>query len=57
MLAPTFTSADELVDIMNNLTPQMYQDRLEAVKENYETALKYLEQDDNLYEDLKRFGL
>ena len=35
----------------------MYQDRLEAVKVNYKKAINYLEQDDNLYEDLKSFGL
>tara|TARA_R110000824_G_scaffold389160_1_gene585110 strand:+ start:3277 stop:4146 length:870 start_codon:yes stop_codon:yes gene_type:complete len=53
----TFTTGEELVDILNNLSPQMYKDRLSAVKANYEKALNYLEQDDNLYEDLKRFGL
>ena len=53
----TFTNGQELIDILNSLTPKMYEDRLDAVKANYEKALKYLEQDDNLYEDLKKFGL
>ena len=53
----TFTDGQELIDILNSLTPKMYEDRLDAVKANYKKALKYLEQDDNLYEDLKRFGL
>ena len=53
----TFTTGEELADILNNLTPQMYKDRIQAVKANYEKALSYLEQDDNLYEEIKRFGL
>ena len=32
-------------------------DRLEAVKSNYQKALSYLEQDDNIYEELIQFGL
>tara|TARA_R110000824_G_scaffold9783_4_gene43262 strand:+ start:1174 stop:2043 length:870 start_codon:yes stop_codon:yes gene_type:complete len=53
----TFTTGEDLVDILNNLTPQMYEDRLGAVKSNHQKALSYLEQDDNIYEDILKYGL
>ena len=36
----TFDNEDELVDILNNLTPEDYYSRLEYINENYENALK-----------------
>lgn len=36
----TFNTEDELVDILNNLTPEDYYSRLEYINENYENALK-----------------
>ena len=43
-----FNSGPELLELINNLTPQDYYDRLEYIKENFEIAKKYKSVDDVL---------
>ena len=45
----TFDTKDELIDIINKLTPEFYQDNLEAIKENYDIAQKMWLDNDRLF--------
>lgn len=45
----TFDTEQELVDILSNLTPEMYQEKFHAVKENLQRALEVWENNDILY--------
>jgi len=47
-----FNSPSELLNILDNLSEQIYYDRLEYVKENYELAKKYVSMDDTFAANL-----
>jgi len=47
-----FNSPSELLNILDNLSEQIYYDRLEYVKENYELAKKYVSMDDTFSTNL-----
>lgn len=45
-----FNSIDEVPDIMSSLTPELYNSKLAAVRENYDLANQYLVAEDYMYE-------
>ncbi len=47
-----FTDPDQILDTYNSLTESLYEDRLEAVKENFELAKKYINPEDTIYRHL-----
>ena len=47
-----FNSASELITILDNLTPELYNEKIEYVKENYELAKKYVSMDDTFATNL-----
>jgi hypothetical protein len=52
-----FTTEEELLDIINNLTEELYQEKLVAVRENYETAMsKFLQPDDHILEEVMKYA-
>ena len=53
-----FNNGPELLDLINNLTPQDYYDRIKYIKENFEIAKKYKSVDDILGRNIiKTLGL
>jgi glycosyltransferase involved in cell wall biosynthesis len=46
----TFNDKEELLEILDNLTPEIYQSKLDSIKNNYETALKW-RWDNDIYFD------
>ena len=51
-----FTTQDELLDIVNNLSEELYKEKLSAAKENYETAInKFLQPDDYILEETTKY--
>lgn len=44
-----FDNENELVDIINNLTPEIYQSKIESVKRNFETAKIYSYSEDWIF--------
>jgi glycosyltransferase involved in cell wall biosynthesis len=46
----TFNDKEELSEIISNLTPEIYQSKLESIKRNYETALKWRWDNDIYFE-------
>ena len=52
-----FDNIDELESILNNLTPELYYDKLESVKINYEKSKRYWIADDLIYSYLKESNL
>ena len=52
-----YLNIDELESILNNLTPELYYDKLESVKINYEKSKKYWIADDLIYSYLKESNL
>ena len=49
-----FNTGPELVEILENLTPELYEQKLEFVKENFELSKKYVSMDDTFAVNLKR---
>jgi len=47
-----FNSPSELLNILDNLSEQIYYDKIEYVKENYELAKKYVSMDDTFATNL-----
>ena len=47
-----FNSASELITILDNLSPELYNEKIEYVKENYELAKKYVSMDDTFATNL-----
>ena len=48
-----FNSPAELIKILDNLSPELYYDKIEYVKENYELAKQYVSMDDTFARNLK----
>ena len=48
----TFNNASELVSILNQISPDLYNEKLEYIKENYELAKKYVSMDDTFATNL-----
>jgi len=46
-----FTNMQELDNIMNNLSINLYQSKIEAVKENFELAFKYIDLEEHLWKN------
>jgi len=51
-----FNNGPELVEILDNLTPQLYEEKLEFVRENFERAKQYVSMDDTFARNLKQKG-
>lgn len=49
-----FDTAEELGEILSNLTPEMYESRIDAVKENVEITKKYLNLPQFIYDNYKK---
>jgi hypothetical protein len=49
----TFSSIEECQNIINNLTPELYNSKMGAIKNNFELAKKYVVADDILYDFIK----
>ena len=47
-----FNNATELLSILNNINPDLYNEKLEYVKENYELAKQYVSMDDTFATNL-----
>lgn len=45
----TFSTMDELNNILDSLTPELYQSKLDSVKKNFELALNYPTDNDSMY--------
>lgn len=52
-----FDTIDELETILNNLSPEDYNSRLAAIKENFNTAHCYLHKDKYLRYELEKIGI
>lgn len=50
----TFNTGPELFKILDNLSPDLYYERYDAVKENFETAKKYMSMHDTFADNLGR---
>jgi hypothetical protein len=52
----TFTTQEELDEILNTLTPELYQSKLESVRDNFERCSNYPSDNDSMlrlyYKDL-----
>jgi hypothetical protein len=48
-----FETMEELMSLINDLTPEIYFNKMSAVKENYLIAQRYATPDNLLYEDLR----
>lgn len=48
-----FNNPAELIKILDNLSPELYYDKIEYVKENYELAKQYVSMDDTFARNLK----
>ena len=46
----TFKTVNELIDILNNLSEDDYESRVESIQTNYKTALTWWEDNDRLFE-------
>jgi len=51
----SFNTAEELKNILYNLSEDMYNSMYEAVKENYELSLKYVNADDEIFLLIKKY--
>ena len=49
-----FKTGPELISILDNLSPQLYESKLSFVKENFEIAKKHTHLDDKVYEAILR---
>ena len=50
-----FTTVAELIEILNNISEDLYKEKLEAVKENYEIAMNnFFQPDDYIYEEVMK---
>ena len=49
-----FNTGAELVKILESLTPDLYDEKIEYIKENYELAKKYVSMDDTFARNLKK---
>lgn len=47
-----FNDVDNILDIYDSLSNQLYEDSLEAIKENFEIAKKYIHPEDTIYNHL-----
>lgn len=52
-----FQTVDELMEILDNLTVNDYNNKLEFVKENFEKAKNWVCMDDNSFDNIKKTGL
>jgi hypothetical protein len=48
-----FNTLSELDSIINSLTKELYESKLDSVKKNFEEAKKYLVADNLIYDKLK----
>ena len=52
-----FTTSEELMEILSNISEDLYKEKLEAVKENYEIAMtNFLQPDDHIYEEVMKYA-
>ena len=49
----TFDSLEELEDVLNKITPELYNSKIESIKSNFELAKKYILSEDWIYENTK----
>lgn len=49
----SFSTGPQLLKILEELTPEIYNERIEAVKDNFEIVKKYNRIDDNLFDVIK----
>lgn len=49
-----FDTGPELLTILENLSPDLYKEKIEAVKDNLERSKEYFDSDDNLYDVIKK---
>jgi hypothetical protein len=51
----TFDTIDDLSEILNSLTPELYNSKIKNIKNNFELSKKYILSEDWIYENTKLF--